>query len=524
MRKRTRITALVLAVVLLFGAASCSKTEPQTEPAAETVKPAQAVYSAAPASVRKSETVYVNLNSVGKVQTVSVTDWLHTDKGEVAVADKTDLENVADVKGAVTPVASGEYLTWHMPTTDLYYKGTSSKKLPVEFTIEYRLDGKKISAERIAGKSGRAEIRVQMKNTCQKDGTYLPVLAAGLLMLPEGAFSGVQVKNGLCIGDGAKQIVVGAGLPGMAESLHLKDHAKLGSIEISDSFTVTADTDSFSLDNLYFAVLPLCSVDIATLIPGSNEEAAQFLRQVEALLRGIGDLDIDRLMETMSGEKLTELASMLTEAVAVYNKNEALLNVLGKYMTPENLDAIAKLLTALQDPATADMLEKLNNPLLRPLLSGMPELLEAIEALMPTLNGLQEDLQDPEVKQALDAMPQTLETLSKLKQTLEQNDELLDLLHSLSSENVLSALQAFSDSADAQTLMKDLAENADALLPDLQKYVAFGKEYGLFTDAAEGMDLSLVFIYMTPSLHPAPAPAAEPATEKVPWYKKLFSK
>ena len=119
---------------------------------------------------------------------------------------------------------------------------------------------------------------------------------------------------------------------------------------------------------------------------------------------------------------------------------------------------------------------------------------------------------------------QTLETLSKLKQTLEQNDELLDLLHSLSSENVLSALHAFSDSADAQTLMKDLAENADALLPDLQKYVAFGKEYGLFTDAAEGMDLSLVFIYMTPSLHPAPAPAAEPATEKVPWYKKLFSK
>ena len=193
-------------------------------------------------------------------------------------------------------------------------------------------------------------------------------------------------------------------------------------------------------------------------------------------------------------------------------------------MTPENLDAVAKLLTALQDPATADMLEKLNNPLLRPLLSGMPELLKAIDALMPTLNALQEDLQDPEVKQALDAMPQTLETLSKLKQTLEQNDELLDLLHSLSSDNVLSALQAFSDSADAQTLMKDLAENADALLPDLQKYVAFGKEYGLFTDAAEGMDLSLVFIYMTPSLHPAPAPAAEPATEKVPWYKKLFSK
>ena len=524
MRNYTRILALLLALAVVFGAASCGKQPQPSEPAAETVKTAQPTYAAAPASVRKAETVYVNLDNAGKVQTVSVTDWLHTDKGEVAVADKTDLKNVADVKGAVTPVESGEYLTWHMPTTDLYYKGTSDKKLPVEFTVEYRLDGKKMTAEKIAGKSGKVEIRVQMKNVCEKDGTYLPVLAAGLLMLPEGVFSGVQVENGLCIGDGAKQIIVGAGLPGMADSLHLKDGAKLGSIEIADSFTVTADTDRFSLDNLYFAVLPLCSMDIATLIPGSNEEAAQFLKQVETLLKALGDLDLDRLLDALSGDRMTELASMVTEAVALYNKNEALLQVLSKYMTAENLENISKLLTALQDPNTADMLEKLNNPLLRPLLSGMPELLETIEALTPTLNGLQEDLKDPKVKQALDTMPETLESLSALKDTLEKNSDLMNLLHSLASENVLAALQTFSSSADAQTLMTDLAENADALLPDLQRYIAFGKEYGLFTDAAEGMDVSLLFVYMTPSLHPAPENTTEPVTENVPWYKKILGR
>ena len=524
MRKSKRIVSLLLAAVLLLGAASCGKEAPQTVvPAVEKSEVPQKTYSAAPASVRKAETVYVNLDNAGKAQTVSVTDWLHTDKGEVAVADKTDLANVADIKGAVTPVQSGDYLTWNMPTTDLYYKGTSDKKLPVDFTIEYRLDGKKMRADKIAGKSGRAEIRVSMKNTCEKDGAYLPVLAVGLLVLPEGVFSGVQVQNGLSIGDGAKQIVVGAGLPGMTESLHLKEGAKLGSIEISDSFSVTADTEAFSLDNLYFAVLPLCSTDLASLIPGSNEEAAQFFTQIEAILKAIGDLDLDRLLAVLSGEKLTELASMLTNAAAVYNKNEALLQVLSKYMTAENIENISKLLNALQDPATADMIEKLNNPLLRPLLSGMPELLESLEALTPVLNGLQTDLQDPEVKAALEAMPETLETLSALRQTLEENEDLLKLLNSLASENVLSALQAFSDSADAQTLMTDLAENADALLPDLQKYVAFGKEYGLFTDAADGMETSLVFIYMTPSLRPAAEKTTEPATQAQPWYKKLFS-
>ena len=134
------------------------------------------------------------------------------------------------------------------------------------------------------------------------------------------------------------------------------------------------------------------------------------------------------------------------------------------------------------------------------------------------------DLKDPKVKQALDAMPETLESLSALKDTLEKNSDLMNLLHSLASENVLAALQAFSSSADAQTLMTDLAENADALLPDLQKYIAFGKEYGLFTDAAEGMDVSLLFVYMTPSLHPAPENTTEPVTENVPWYKKILGR
>lgn len=524
MRKLTRITATVLAFAVLFGAASCGKTEPQTVPTTETVETTPVTYSAAPASVRKSETVYINLNNAGAVQNVSVTDWLHTDKGEVAVADKTNLKNIGDIKGAVTPVQSGDYLTWHMPTTDLYYKGTSDKKPPVEFSIEYRLDGKKIAPEKIAGKGGKVEIRVQMKNTCKQNGAYLPVVAAGLMMLPEGVFTGVKVKNGLCIGDGAKQIVVGAGLPGMTDSLHLREHAKLGSIEIADSFTVTAETESFSLGNLYFAVLPLCSLDLATLIPGSNEEAAQFLSQVEGLLKAVGDLDVDKLLGALNGEKVTELASMLSQAVSLYNKNEALLQVMEKYMTAENLENIGKLLAALQDPATADMLDKLNSPLLRPLLSGMPELLESIEALTPVLNGLQADLDDPKVKKALDDMPETLQTLSSLKETLDKNSELMNLLNGMASENVLSALQAFSDSADAQTLLMDLAENADALLPDLQKYVAFGKAYGLFTDAADGMDLSLLFIYMTPSLHPAPVPAAEPVTEAPPWYKKIFMK
>ena len=273
--------------------------------------------------MRKSETVYANLDNTGKVQAVHVTDWLHTDRGEVAVPDKSDLDDIADIKGSVVPVQNGDTLTWNMPTTDLYYKGTSTKKLPVEFTIEYKLDGKKLPPEKIAGKSGKAEICVKMQNVCKQDGVYLPVLAGGLLVLPEGVFSGVQVQNGLSIGDGAKEVVVGAGLPGMAESLHLKNGAKLGSLKISDSFTVTADVTDFSLDNLYLAVVPLCSTDLTMIIPGSDEEAAEFFRQVENLLKAIGKLvegmTVDEIEEKLLGNtcgmKPTSCADQLARAV-----------------------------------------------------------------------------------------------------------------------------------------------------------------------------------------------------------------
>ena len=521
-----RMAAAVLAAVLLFGTAACGKTAetPASAPVKEKAAVQQVTYTAAPATLRKAETVYANLDNTGRVQGVRVTDWLHTDKGEVAVSDRTDLSGVADVKGAVSPVQNGNELVWHMPTTDLYYKGTSEKKLPVEFTVEYRLDGKKMTPEKIAGKSGRAEIIVKMKNTCEKDSVYLPVIAAGMLMLPEGVFSGVQVQNGLSIGDGAKEIVVGAGFPGMAQSLHLKDDAKIGSITIADSFTVTADVTRFELDNMYFVVVPVCSTDLTTIIPGSDEEAAQFFSQIETFLKALGELKADELVDMLSGNRITEIADMLTKAVQVYNQNEALLQVLGKYMTAENLENISALLTALQDPKTADMLEKLNNPLVKSLLSGMPELLEAVQALTPTLNALQADLEKPEVKAALDSMPETLETLQALKTTLDKNSDLVNLLGSLAGDNVTKALQSLSQSKDAKTLLTHLTENPDALLADLQNYIEFGKSYGLFTDAPDGAEKSLLFIYMTPSLRAAAERAPEPVTQSLPWYKKIFSK
>lgn len=45
-----------------------------------------------------------------------------------------------------------------------------------------------------------------------------------------------------------------------------------------------------------------------------------------------------------------------------------------------------------------------------------------------------------------------------------------------------------------------LTENAGDIAVRIEKWIAFGKSYRIFTDAPENMQTSVFFIYMTPSI------------------------
>ena len=48
--------------------------------------------SASAADITKDETVYVNLDSDGNTDSITVSDWLHSNNGNINVKDKSDLE------------------------------------------------------------------------------------------------------------------------------------------------------------------------------------------------------------------------------------------------------------------------------------------------------------------------------------------------------------------------------------------------------------------------------------------------
>ena len=212
MKTLKKSVSLLLCAVMIFCLYSCSKKEENKIENTEETKLTQTVYTEEAKNAAKSETVYISIDNSGKVLNTTVTDWIHTDSPEVKVTDKTDLKNIKNVKTGETPDIKGEEIVWNLDTTDLYYTGTTDKKAPVSFDIKYFLDGKEISADNIAGKSGHVDIKIKVKNECFKETEingknqkiYLPVIAAGGTILQESKFSSIKVTGGLSLGDGTK--------------------------------------------------------------------------------------------------------------------------------------------------------------------------------------------------------------------------------------------------------------------------------------------------------------------------------
>ena len=75
------------------------------------------------------------------------------------------MQDVKNVKGDESYVMDTDNMrVWNADGADIYYQGTISKELPVDLKVSYKLDGKTVSADEIAGKSGKATIRFDYTN------------------------------------------------------------------------------------------------------------------------------------------------------------------------------------------------------------------------------------------------------------------------------------------------------------------------------------------------------------------------
>jgi hypothetical protein len=154
----------------------------------------------------KDETVYVLTAADGSTQSVIVSDWLKNGEAADTLNDASRLTDIETVKGdaAFTEDDDGS-LVWDTKGGDVYYQGTAEKDLPVGVEFTYRLDGKTISPEELAGKSGKLTIEIRYTNNERQTVTvngaeetvYVPFLmVTGLLMnIPADLYESARIDG-----------------------------------------------------------------------------------------------------------------------------------------------------------------------------------------------------------------------------------------------------------------------------------------------------------------------------------------
>lgn len=204
--------------------------------------------------VGKDESVYFISDATGKVEKTIVSDHLYNHEKADTLEDVSSLSDIKNVKGDETFTQDGDKLVWQAGGKDIYYQGTTSQEAPVTQKITYYLDGQEITPEELAGKSGKVTIHYDYTNNSSytekiggKDVTVSVPFAAVTTLLLDDSFSNIKVENGKTEMSGDNNMVIGYALPGLKESLGIKDGSLKDGKEIPDYFEVTADVENFEL-------------------------------------------------------------------------------------------------------------------------------------------------------------------------------------------------------------------------------------------------------------------------------------
>ncbi len=245
-------------------------------------------------AAKKTETVYVTLNSDGSASKTTDSVWLHSDTGLSGYSDETTLSDLSMLKNTEQPQQDGDRLIFSTSDTDAWYQGTAGTDLPVTAAITWTLDGKDVKAEDITGQSGHLVMHVTFTNKTRTlqtiDGesraVCTPFVTAVAATLDADVFSNVTAENATVQSESSRVLVGGVCMPGLAETydgLLTGDFSQLNDY-LHDDVTIEADVKDFAMPMMYIAA----ATSARTL--GETEE-----------IQNYGDVfdDLDKLDDAM---------------------------------------------------------------------------------------------------------------------------------------------------------------------------------------------------------------------------------
>lgn len=508
-----RITAVLLAACLLVLTSCDAQVEtPEDTTMTEEESILAENYTDTTEAVRKTETVYANLNADGSPRLVTVSDWLHADRSRVRVTDMTTLNNVCVTKGHAASTDENGNLIWHMASSDVYYEGTTDKELPVEISIKYFLDENEIAPSELPGKSGNFRMEITLTNKAayevdvngEKCIMYAPFVVAGGMMLDYSCFSEIEVENGITIGGGTYEMVVLTGTPGINQSLGLDNVSITGFEEFSfsDTFVIRAKVNNFSLADSYYMIAPISSLNLDISMPETLGDVQAILNEVNSLGNLLDNIDPNgQLMAFMSdSEKVMEMIDIMKRGLKVYSENKKMLTVMTDIMTPENISTLMNFMNSVDMAEMEQMMNLLSNvSALQSLISSLKTISEGLDEVMPILDKFSAALEDPEVAASMERLPETMQTINELVDFMNENEKMLDIMTQLTTSNEFDRLTGVLDTVITENGENIANVNISGLSGDAEDVVVktsawLKLDYSIFTAAPDYMETSCTFI------------------------------
>jgi len=424
MKKRFKVLLpflLVSAIVLTALAPSLSShgeaSLPQQAPAAE-------------ASASKEEVVYANLGSDGSVGKIYVVNIFESTEGGT-VKDYGDYESVLNLTDTSAISRNGEELTFNMGPGRFYYQGNlKSKILPWDFDISYMLNGVRLPAKELAGKSGSLEINIKTKESSYPDKAFYENYMLQIsVTLDTSKCRNISAEGATIANAGKNKVVNFTVMPKSAGDLKL-----------------SALVTDFEMQPIQITAIPL-SINVD--IPGTeslSEDLSQFSSAIKQLndganrlTEGIGGLKSGfvgfsgGLAELRSGSSafLGGIKALAEQAPALTEGSAAILSGLKSIKTALESGELSGLAALTELPGALYQLSKATeqaatglNELEKSFSQGYAALSAAVDALPsqsldPSVLGALSASTDPNVLALLGAYQAQYEAILRLKGTFD---------------------------------------------------------------------------------------------------------
>ena len=272
------ISVLVASAMVITSVAGCTldksllnsdaKEEVVTQVLTETVKPSGNVTVSD--EKYKEETVYVFTDAKGTQKNIIVNERLSNPDMLDSIEDVTTLKDIVNLSGDEGFNLESNGISWQANGNSITYQGTSTQNAPVTIKTTYYLNDEEITPSQLAGKSGKVRIKFDYINNekreveinGEKKEMYVPFTVVTGMILDREKFTNIEVTNGKVTDMGNDTLAIGIVLPGVKDSLSEKMDELNVTMDIPESFEMSADVTDFKLESVISVVTSSVSADI----------------------------------------------------------------------------------------------------------------------------------------------------------------------------------------------------------------------------------------------------------------------